>query len=159
MPGAPGVKVGIRMLTDTEMDGCRLRAQEFVLKKKCELVIDPQFFDRAIHREVVAMALCDVDKTDEPFYSSPEQVAQDDASVVEACWELCVNHQVAMDPYRHCSPEEVEELVELLGKAGSDEAQGQVLSSLFEPSTRSSFVISMAKRLREMSATPKSSTG
>jgi hypothetical protein len=159
LPGAENVRVGIRMLTDVEMDGCRLRAQDYVLKKKCELVVDPQFFDRAIHREVVAMAFVDIDKPEEAFFGSPDEVAQNDAAVVEACWELYTNHQVAMDPYRHCSPEEVDELVELLGKAGSEEAQGQLLSSLFEPNTRSSFVISMAKRLREISATPGSSTG
>jgi hypothetical protein len=143
------------MLSDVEMDGCRLRAQDYVTKRKCELVIDPDFYDRAIHRETVAYAFVDVANHEEPFFSSPEEVAQLDVQAVRACWDLFVHHQMAMDPYAYCSPEEVEELVELLGKSGD----GGALSKLFEPNTQWSFVLSMARRLREISAQPKSAIG
>lgn len=155
LPGFDGVQVGVRMLSDVEMDGCRLRAQDYVAKRKCELVIDPEFFDRAIQREVIAAAFYDLDKPDEPFFASPEQVAELDAPNVLACWTLFQNHQIAMDPFAHCTREEVDELVELLGKSGD----GEGLSRLFAPSTQWSFVLSLASRLREMSAQLKSATG
>lgn len=155
LPGVEGVSVGVRMLSDLELDGVRLRAQDYVKARKCELVIDPEFFDRAIQREAIAQAFVDPDKHEEPFFASPEEVAQLDAQAVRACWELFQRHQISMDPFAHCTREEVDELVELLGKSGDTEA----LSKLFEPSTLWSFVASMASVLRERSQTPKSATG
>ena len=155
LPGFDGVTVGVRMLSDIEMDGCRLRAQDYVKARKCELLLDPEFLDRAIHREVVAMAYVDTDKQEEPFFASPEEVAQLDVQCVRACWDLWVNHQASMDPYAHCTREEVDELVELLGKSGDSAA----LSKLFEPGTLWTFVVSLAHALREKSQTPMSATG
>lgn len=155
LPGAEGVKVGLRMLTDGEMDSVRLRAQDYTSKRKCEFVLDPDFFDRAIQREAISCAYVDAENNEEPFFSSPDEVAEMDAPAVRACWELFVQHQMAMDPFAHCSREEVDELVALLGKSGDLEG----LSRLFAPSTQWSFVLSMANVLRETLATLKSATG
>lgn len=154
-PSAEHIKVGVRMLSDDEMDGVRLEAQEYVKKKKCELVIDPEFFDRALHREVIARAFVDAEQQDEPFFSSMREVRELDPALVVACFELYTRHQIAMDPFAHCTREDVEELVDLLGKSPESEE----LSRLFDAPTLWSFVRSLALRLRETQQTPKSATG
>ena len=155
LPGSPGVKVGIRFISDSDQDGCRLRAQEIVVKRKCQIVIDPEFFDLMIQREILALAYVDADAHEDAFFSSAEEVSQLDPRLRGACWDLYQNHQVEMDPARHLSPEEVTELVELIKKSPRPEE----LSSLFDPTTQWSFVISLANAVHERSPTPKSATG
>jgi hypothetical protein len=145
LPGAESVMVGVRLLRDEEMDAVRLQAQQFVLTKKCELAVDPEFLDRAIKRELISRAFVDAEKTDEAFFGSQASVAELDAPMVLACFELYNQHQMMVDPYAHCSEEEVAELVELLGKSPDREATLR----LFDAPTLRSFVISLAATRRE----------
>lgn len=138
-PGAEKVMVGVKLLSDEEVDGARLQAQQYVLGKKCELMVDPEFFDRALKREIISRAFVDAENHDHAFFGSQKDVAELDASTVLACFELYGMHQMQVDPYSHCSPEEVAELVELLGKSPDSAATLR----LFDAPTLRSFVASL----------------
>jgi hypothetical protein len=144
-PGQPQLEVGVKLLSDAELDIVRLQAVEDCKRHKAELVADPEFLDRVIHRETIARAFCDVDAPDEPFFGSQSSVAELDNLTVRSLFELYVFHAQAMDPYAYCPPEEVEALAETMGK--SENAVG--LLSLYDLLTARSFVLSLALRLRE----------
>lgn len=165
-PGMPGIRLGIRILKDSEMDECRLQAVEYIKGKiskskvdaaetKVLMEIDPLFYDRVFYREVVSRAFVDWEKKEEPFFSSMEEVAELDPHTVLALFELYGTFQQEADPYRYCGPEEVEKLVEAMGKS-------EILVALlneFDAPTLRSLLLSTVRRLHEISRTPKSNTG
>lgn len=144
LPGFDGQFVGIRALSDTEMDACRVRATEHVKKSKMaerlEIAVDPTFFDRALHREIVAASFRDPDNHEAFYFSKADDVAQFDAQTVLAMYEMFCMHQVSMDPYAYASEEEVTALVEQLGKPESDVES----LSLFDARSLRSCLLSLA---------------
>lgn len=155
-PGDESVQIGVRALTDDQLDDARAAAALYVKERQIDLVVDPEFFDRALHREVVLRSVVDPDSPDRaPFFESAAQVREMDSLLVRSLYELCIHHQQAADPYAHVTGEEVEALVAQLGKSNDSVAR----LSLFDRPTLVSFVLSMASLLREKSATPKSNTG
>jgi hypothetical protein len=149
-PGKPEIMVGIKLLTDNELDKVRLQAAVFVKSQQADLNIDPEFFDRAIHRELISRAYVDPDKPDEPFFPSQKDVAELDNLSVRSLYELYVTHQQSLDPYAFCSPEQVEKLVDTLGKSESSVG----LLNLYDAPSLRSFVLSMALKQRETRASP-----
>jgi hypothetical protein len=149
-PGAPKVEVMIRILTDAELDNVRLRAVETVKKRKAELVLDPEFLDRLIHRETIAAAFYDAEHPTDAFFSSEEEVAELDNLTVRGLYELYMTHVQALDPYSFCPLEEVQELAETLGK--SENSVG--ILNLYDGPTLRSFCLSLALRLRELEPSP-----
>lgn len=154
-PGASSLTVGVKLLTDSELDAVRLQAAEFVKKNRVDLAIDPEFMDRAIHRETISRAFVDPDQPDVPFFGSQGDVAELDNLTVRALYELYIVHHQSMDPYAFASAEDVQKLVDALGKSESSAA---ALLSSFDFVTLRSFAISMASLLRETQRSPKSST-
>lgn len=159
IPGFEGRFVGIKALTDAEMDSCRVRATDHVKKHKMalavELAVDPGFFDRALQREIVAACCRDPDNEEEFFFSRGEDVAQLDNSTVLAFYQLFFLHQCAMDPYSAVSEEEVDALVEALGKS----ANAAESLSYFDLDSLRKSVLSLACRVRSLQATHSSATG
>jgi len=149
-PGQPGIEVGVKLLTDAELDSVRLEAVELCKRAKAELVADPEFLDRMIHRETISRAFVDVDAPAQPFFSSQKEVAELDSLTVRTLFELYKAHHEAMDPYTHCPPEEVGALVESLKKS----AQPLAVLSLYDSSTLRHCVTSMASMLRGTSPPP-----
>jgi hypothetical protein len=146
-----GLEVGVKLLTDAELDSVRLQAATFAKKQHADLIIDPEFLDRAIHREVISRAFVDPAAPDEPFFGSQNDVAELDNLTVRALFELYMLHQQALDPYAFCPPEEVEKLTEALGKS---ERSVETLS-LYDAPTLRLFVIILASMLRATRASPK----
>ena len=149
-PGQPELEVGIKLLSDAELDGVRLEAVELCKKAKAELLLDPEFLDRMIHRETISRAYVDVDAPDEPFFAKQGEVAELDNLTVRTLYELYKAHHEAMDPYAHASPEEVDALIASLKKSSTPLA----VLSLYDSSTLRHCVVSMASLLRETRPTP-----
>lgn len=154
-PGAESLRVGIRCLTEAEMDACRLRAVDYCKKNKAELMLDPDFLERAIKREVVATSLRDSDDAEHFFFADSAEASQLDAQTITALYELYLLHHETLDPYAFASKEEVEVLVQQLGKSPSDEG----ILKLFDAPTLRKCVLSLALLLHETQQTPKSPTG
>lgn len=147
-PGKTEIKVGIKLLTDAELDQVRLQAADFVKRQKADLSIDPEFFDRAIHRELISRAYVDPDRPGEPFFPSQNDVALLDNLAVRSLYELYITHQQSLDPYAFCPPDEVDKLVDTLGKSESSVG----LLNLFDAPTLRSLLLSMALKQRETRA-------
>lgn len=149
-PGAPDLRIGLKLLTDAELDSVRLQAASFAKTKQADLVVDPEFLDRAIHRELISRAYVDAEKQDEPFFPSQNDVAALDNLTVRSLYELYITHQQSLDPYAFCPPDEVEKLVETLGKSESSVG----ILNLYDAPTLRSFVLSMALKQRETPPQP-----
>lgn len=148
-PGLTGVNIAVRLLKDGELDAVRLQAVEECKSKRVELVADPEFLDRLIHRETIARAFVDASDNTQAFFGSHEDVAELDALTVRALYELYMLHAQSMDPFAYCPAEEVESLAASLGKS---ERPAEILS-LFDAPTLRTCVLSLALRLRETLAT------
>lgn len=149
-PGKPDLEVGLKLLSDAELDGVRLEAVELCKRAKAELLADPEFLDRMIHRETVSRAYVDIDQPDEPFFSSQREVAELDNLTVRSLFELYKAHHEAMDPFLYASPEEVGSLVESLKKS----SQPLAVLSLYDLSTLRHCVISMVSMQRVTPPSP-----
>lgn len=143
-PGLDGVTVGVRVLSDEEIDEARLLAAEVCKQKAVDVTLDPEFLERLIHRCIIAKAFFDVEKTMDRFFSSQADVAKFDALVVRSLYELYASHVQDMDPLSFVPPEEVGALIAQLGKSETHAAR----LSLFDRRTLLSFVLSMAQLLR-----------
>lgn len=152
-PGVDSASVAIRLLTEDEFDGCRLRAADYVQKRRAAMAIDPEIFDAALRREVVAMCCYEPANLNQPsaFFPGAEDVAKLDPQTVRALFILYDMHREALEPYRSGDKEEVEAVVEALGK--SHESGG--LLSMFDAPTLRTCVLTMARVLRANSQTSK----
>ena len=155
MPGFPGVKVGIRILYEFEIDSARVEAAKYVRDRAKEvlfdaaalLAIEPELFDRECQRQVLQRAVIDADSdptSPRPFFPSDLDVRQLDSVTVRALWDAYAEHQEWVSPRYSLSDEDVEKLVDALGK---ESAPGVTLAH-FERDTLESCVRSMASRLR-----------
>lgn len=158
-PGAPtesGVQIAVRLLTEAELDGCRLEAQAR-LRAFCEgrkwdpttaVDMDPSLVTRWQERQVVWAAFFDAATVEsgEPkrFFETYRDVEQLDATTVTRLHEAYVQHQEWVAPLHKMTAEEVEELVTALGNASSASAE----LHRFERSTLARLCISLACALR-----------
>lgn len=166
-PGAQGHEIGIRLLTDREIDDAKLEAHRY-LERRCReskqeyktiVELDEDMLKRAVEQELLFRAIVDADSTSdkpEPFFASPTQLREQcDSVTVRSLLDLYLDHQETVVPEVTLSDEDVEKLVDALGK--EHEPQGILVH--FAPSTLRLFVRSMANRLRGISPTGRSSTG
>lgn len=143
-PGSPGAEVGIKLLSDAEMDAVRQQAARYCEEKRINLIIDPEFMDRALMRYTLLAACFDLDKGGK-FFQSHEQLMELDNPVVQQLYALYSTHQESLDPLTYKSEEEVAEFIEALGKAQTPLAA----LSLLDSSTLRRLSLSMAWILRE----------
>ena len=155
-PGAEGVEVAVRCLTEAEVDSCRVAAQTHVReqakkrgwKPEAMVEIDPHCFDRAIERAVVWRSMFDSETIsgDDPgrFFDSPKDVATLDSVTLTTLSSLYIEHQEWVSPLALLPQEEVDELVESMGKGPA----ASVFLGRCAPSTLRHFVISLASALR-----------
>lgn len=156
-PGREGVRLAVRLLTDGEIDDCRLRAfgalQKAAKAQDWDVAlltdVDPDLVARMQTREIVARAFYDADTISAekplPFWSGASELAREcDAPTVERLFEAYLEHQQHAAPYRHLSEAEVQELVAALGKGQGAPA---ILAG-FDRSTLARLCTSMASALR-----------
>lgn len=168
-PGAPpeaGVKIAVRVLTEAELDSCRLQSQ-VKLRSFCEtrkwdpttvVDIDPGLVSRYSEREIVWSAFYDPETIDKEqpdrFFQTVRDVESLDATSLTRLHEAYNEHQEWAAPLHRMTEEEVQGMIEQLGNAQSAPAE----LHRCERSTLVRFVISLASRLRSStSPTSKSS--
>jgi hypothetical protein len=153
-PGGNGGECGVRSLTSSEMDQCRLDAQAYVKERRADVFIDPEILDLAISRNVIFKAFVDPDSKNsdfpDQFFDSLDDVRGLDAPLVTQLFALYANHQYAVDPLSHLPEEEVQELVAHLGKP---DAAGRLMTLDRDSLLR--LLLSTAAVLRSMQPTPK----
>ena len=146
-PGVDSVVACVQLLTDSELDGCRLRAAQSCEKAKVSMLIDPEMFDRALRREIIAMAYYEPGGA--ALFGKPDDVGElDEATVIALHQQYLVHHELCQ-PWVTGSDEEVEALTDALGK--SDGSAGAL--SLFDAPTLRRLLLSMARKARAKSPT------
>jgi len=165
-PSKPELTIAVRVLSEAELDSCRVQAQGAVRQiarkagwdPKDVVDVDPDLFERLHQRAIVARAFYDPDttksKTPIPFFTGPDQVAEVESVVVDDLMRLYLEHQRWVNPLMGLDEEGVRELVETLGK----EQRPEVYLGLYERDTLVRCVISLASLLSS-SPTSKSSPG
>lgn len=157
LPGREGVQVAVRLLTDGEIDDCRLRAfgalQKAAKAQEWDVAlltdVDPDLVARMQTREIVARAFYDAETISNekptPFWSGAAELAREcDAPTVERLFQAYLEHQQFVAPYRHLTDAEVKELVATLGKE-----QGALATlAEFDRSTLARLCTSLAFALR-----------
>jgi hypothetical protein len=152
-PGSKEIEIGIRLLTDRDIDLARFEAQMY-LNKQCKKVdlslsefvnIDPESLDREHMRQVLLRAIVDPDSPPErprPFFSNIEEVRALDSVMVQQLWVQYVDWQDAVNPRFKLTEEEVEQLAANL----KDEPTAKVILAPFEHATLASLVRFLAAR-------------
>ncbi len=165
-PGHDEIKVAVRLLSDAELDDCRVQAlvdlEKIAKKRQWELQLlvelDPDIYDRAVSRQIVWRSYHDSETVDgkEPkrFFASYEYLSGLGSVEQEHLFALYLEHQQWVAPLRAGQAGEVDALVEAMGKAPS--APG--LLGSFEHATLVRLLISMARRLSGSPTSKSSST-
>lgn len=123
-PMAQGIEVGLRCLSDNEIDKARVAAHCYLegICKRADLGlrsfvdIDPESLNREQQRQIIALAFVDADKPDRPFFDDAIQVRRLSSVVVARLWELYLDHQDKVNPYFSLSKEQMTELADALKK-------------------------------------------
>ena len=155
-PGDDERTIGIRLLADQEIDNARLDAlvhlsrhmpaiPEMSLERLC--LVDPELLDREVQRQVIYKAFVNPDTIKnpepEPFFADPDDVRGLDSVMVETLHQAYLNHQEYANPQSTLTDEQVDELVDTLGK----EQSGPDILSLLDARSLRILVHSMAARL------------
>lgn len=154
-PGRSEVRIAVRALTEREIDACRVEGQRQFLDL-CRargwdpdkaINIDPLMHSRLVERQIVWRAFFDPDTIagpdPRPFFPSDSDVAELDSITTTDLVSAYAEHQEFVSPSRGLSPEEVERMIDAMGK-GSEPA---VVLRTIERDSLVSFALSMARRL------------
>lgn len=142
--------IGVRPLTDFEIDAARLEASRYVKKNAADLDIDPEFYDREVRRQMIWRSIVDPDSPAEspaPFFPSDADVRKLDAAMVHLLFAAYLETQEEIVPSSTLTEEEVDALVDALGKGDGPDR----LLIAYGPDTLRRCVRSMASRLRATS--------
>ena len=126
--------VGVRILTESELDEARIDAQLYIVqqakKRQLEardlLELDAELLDREIWRATILRAFIALDVEEQPgkepprFFESYPRVRALDSVLLVAFWELYKQHQNYVNPYRSLSDDEAKELADALSKGQID---------------------------------------
>jgi uncharacterized protein YfdQ (DUF2303 family) len=167
-PGSPETLVAVRLLTESDVDKCRVMAladlQTIAKQRGVDLAAvtnsDPELQQRLIERHIVWLAFYDHETIEQKspgrFFELPSEVASLDSTTASKLLELYIEHQILTTPFTTATTEEaVKEIVEALGKGQS--AAASLVQ--YERNTLARLVHILASKLRETLPTNKSSTG
>lgn len=156
-PGAKGVEVAVRLLTELEGDGARREAIRICENNKVKLALDPDYFERVLQREIIALAYYDTDtledKVPEPFFSSQEEVSELDGATVTQLFGFYEEHLQEADPLLYLDEDDAREVAEMLEKGQSSKE----MLSMYDARTLLTLALSLAALLQK-SHKPKSTT-
>lgn len=152
--------IGVRILSDSEIDDCRVHASGYMERRAKAMPgqmegaqlasIDPEFLQREIKRQMIALAFVSATERDGsgkplPFFPSPDAVESLDPLMVESFFQVYLQHNDYVNPYAFLDEAKITELVDALGKEGADAAW----LSLCDADTLGRCVLTLAKRLRD----------
>lgn len=159
MPGAEddsGLTIGVRVLTEEEIDAARAEAVQYVnalakrykLEGRDMLTVDGELLDREIERQLVYRAFVDPDQGDGKqhpvFFKSPLAVRQLDSVMHRTLFHVYLDHQNYVSPLRGLSDADAEGLADALGKGQN----GKVALALLDAPTLRNLARTLAVQLQ-----------
>ncbi len=160
------VDVGVRILTEEDIDECHLEAIQYIREKAKKigldstdvLDVDPDILDRERMRGIVFKAFVEPKPDDhgnhKSFFPVQRAVRQLDTVIVKTLFDVYLDHQNYVSPLLTGNPDEIKELADALGKGLSS----AVILSRYDAPTLRSLLHILAVELRT-SRGPSSSTG
>ncbi len=154
-PGRSEVRIAVRALSEREIDACRIEGQRQFLDlcrargwdPEKAINIDPLMHSRLVERQIVWRAFFDADtiasSEPRPFFPSDSDVAELDSITTTDLVSAYAEHQEFVSPSRGLSPEEVERIIDAMGKASDP---GLVLRTI-ERDSLVSLALTMVRRL------------
>jgi hypothetical protein len=135
--------IGIRCLTEAEIDGARIEAVRYLKKLGADVDMDPEIFDREKERQIVWRSIFDADeeKDPKPFFPADSDVRQIDSVLLRELFTAYLEVQEEISPALSLDEKEVETLIEALGK------EGDQLLTLLAPDTLRSCVRSLVSKV------------
>lgn len=158
--------IGVRILTEEDIDACHLEAIQYIRAKAKTLNletadvmdVDPEILDRERIRGIVWKAFVQPAPDEHgkytPFFPSMRAVRQLDTVIVKTLFDIYLDHQNYVSPLLCGNPDEIKELADALGKGLSS----AVILSHYDAPTLRTLLHFMAAELRT-SRGPSSSTG
>jgi hypothetical protein len=156
-----GANIGIRILTDDEIDQAFMDATVYVRAKATSLRLtapqlletNAEILDRENHRQLVFRAFVQAEPDIETgehkrFFPSSLAVQQLDSELVQTLYAMYLDHQNYVNPSRGMTPEDVATVAEHLGK----EPGAGVLLMAYDAPTLRSLVHILASQLRTLLA-------
>jgi hypothetical protein len=159
MPGTDedaGIMIGVRVLTEEEIDASRAEAVQYVnalakryrLEGRDMLTVDGELLDREIERQLVHRAFVDTEQIDgqphQPFFKSPQAVRQLDSVMHRTLFHVYLDHQNYVSPLRGLSDADAEGLADALGKGQN----GTVALALLDAPTLRNLARTLAVQLQ-----------
>lgn len=126
-PGSDDIEVGLKVLSDTEIDDARANAQHYCSKRAGKVQIDyvkfvdvdPEQLSREHMRQMIALAYVDPTsdpQSPKPFFENADQVREFDSVLVQHLYDLYEDNQEQHSPHRTLDQEGLRELAELIKK-------------------------------------------
>lgn len=146
-----GVEVGIRSLTESEMDTARIEAHDY-LRRQCERGrVDflelhdatPDALDRERMRQILLIACVDPEDGN-PFFVAAKQVRDLDNVTLARLYEAYENHLDAVNPRASLTDDQVRELADILKK----EPSASAFLAGFERATLTSLIRTLGNQLK-----------
>lgn len=146
-----GIEIGIRSLSDREIDQARMSAQVY-LEGACRndhqpmervVALDRDFLDREHERQIIALCCVDPEDPTHPFFEHVKQVRDLDSVMVRRLWQLYLSHIDTVNPYRTLTESQVGELVDALKK----EPKTSAILEAFERETLISLLRTLVNQL------------
>jgi len=142
-----GVEIGVRILSEAELDDARLDAQlhlkRFFGRVNIDPVkalhIDPEHLDAEQRRQILLRAVVDPD-SHKPFFAAAAEVRGLPSHVVGQLWAAYLDWIDAVDPRIRLDPAAVDELAAALKK----EPSAKVILAHYGPDTLSSLARTLA---------------
>ncbi|MFW6087076.1 MAG: hypothetical protein ACODAG_07725 [Myxococcota bacterium] len=118
-PGSEGLQVGMRALSDVEMEDARIAARSALRARGAGSQAtrwDPSLLESEATRHVLFRATTDPEDVDRPFFGSPAELGELDEETISVLRTYQAVVQEAADPWRSLTDEDIRELSESLSK-------------------------------------------
>ncbi len=149
------LEIGVRILTEEEVDEARAEASQYVagLAKRYGvdaremLALDSETLDREVQRQIVTRAflqpIADAEGVRKRFFPAAQGVRQLDTVLQDTLFHLYLDHQNHVNPMHGITEEDAAEIVEALGK----EPEPPALLGLYDVRSLRSLVRILAVQL------------
>lgn len=138
----------VRLLTDQEIDDAKLEAQRYIAKRKANVDIDPEYYDREVQRQIIWHAVLHGEPDDKgeraPVFAADSDVRKLSSVEIDGLWRLYLENQERSSVLRDLTDDQVRDLVESVAR---NEREVTNELGLLDPASLVRLLVAVLKRL------------